>query len=160
MTRQRARGWWYPYIFVGMFGVVIVVNLVMAYFATSTFPGLATDRPFERGLAYNAAIADEEAQARLGWRMSLAARPSAPGHADVAVTVVDRLGAPVDGLAVSADLRRPTVAGHDRTLTLVRRAPGHYGAETSLDLPGQWEVRVTASLGDHVHRLRERILVP
>ena len=39
MAKIRRPGWWYPYIFVGAFGVVLLVNAALAYFATSSFTG-------------------------------------------------------------------------------------------------------------------------
>lgn len=164
--RQKQQGWWYPYIFVGGFGVVLAVNLILLFFATSTFNGLETANAYEKGLAYNEEIAAAEAQAALGWTGILEAEgrlPDTPGLEErptkVRFTVSGPEGRPVDGLGVSAVIRRPTVAGFDQTVTLSPVGPGTYGADVVLPMAGQWEVRLKATRGDDIYRLRERIFV-
>lgn len=162
----RKPGWWYPWIFVGAFAVVFAVNITMVTFATSTFSGLAVERAFDKGNAYNAEIAAERAQDALGWTAAFGIAESRP-EADDARTVVwrfvvtDKIGRPVDGLAVSATVERPTVTGHDMAITLHPTGPGTYAAETLLPFKGQWEIRLTATRpGDPAYRLRDRVRVP
>ncbi len=163
MARQRSPGWWYPYIFVALFLVVVVVNGIMAYFATTTFSGLETEHAYDRGVAYNRTIAQEEEQRRLGWSVGLTVvRPSgeAGARADVSVSIRDRDGRPLDGAGVTADIRRPTDSRHDRTAVLPARGNGAYGALVDLPLPGQWDVRIRAEHGTASHLLRQRVSVP
>lgn len=162
----RKPGWWYPWIFVGAFAVVFAVNMTMVKFATSTFSGLAVERAFDKGNAYNAEIAAEQAQAALGWTADLAIAEAVPESDDVRMvrwrlTVADRDGRPVDGLAVSARVERPTVTGHDIAITLYPTGPGAYEAQTRLPFKGQWEVRLVANRqGTPPYRLRNRVQVP
>jgi nitrogen fixation protein FixH len=161
---QRPRGWWYPYIFVGAFAVVLAVNAALYYFASSTFTGLFTDKAYEKGLAYNDALAAEEAQRRLGWTVEAEVTPG-PAEAgrrpaDLAVRFADRDGRPVGGLTVSALLRRPTQAGHDLRVELRSLGPGRYGAPVVLPLPGQWDLQVVATGGPADYRLNRRITLP
>lgn len=79
----RKDGWWYPYIFVAGFAVVVTANLIMMYFATSSFTGLETKSAYERGNAYNAQIAAQEAQDRLGWTVDFATESAQIGRAHV-----------------------------------------------------------------------------
>ena len=44
---------WIPWLFVGLFALVLVVNGSMIFVAFSTFPGLETTNAYQRGLAYN-----------------------------------------------------------------------------------------------------------
>lgn len=162
----RKPGWWYPWIFVGAFAVVFAVNITMVTFATSTFSGLAVERAFDKGNAYNAEIAAERAQEALGWSADFGIAESRE-EADDARTVVwrlvvaDKSGRPVDGLAVSAAVERPAVTGHDIAIVLHPTGPGTYAAETLLPFKGLWVVRLTASRpGDPAYRLRIRAQVP
>lgn len=162
----RKDGWWYPYIFVAGFAVVVTANLIMMYFATSTFTGLETKSAYERGNSYNALIAEQEAQDRLGWTVELTAdgrlsdQPGAPERPTVfALRMVDAQGAPIDGATVEAEIRRPTVAGHDTALRLMPVGPGTYRAETALPMAGQWDVQLLAKRGDDTYRLRQRVVV-
>ncbi len=164
-TKKRPDGWWYPYIFVAGFLVVITVNMTLAYFATSTFNGLETQNAYEKGRLYNQTIAREEAQHALGWTMVLTsdAKPHNPPGAgypvDLLLSAADAGGAALDGLVVEAEIRRPAVAGFDRTVMLSRRDAGRYGDTVVLPEPGQWEVRLIAKRGKDEFRMRERILV-
>lgn len=162
---KRADGWWYPYIFVAGFVVVIAVNGVLAYFATSTFNGLETQNAYEKGRLYNQTIAKEEAQKALGWTLTLDSRskphePPGEGYpAEIVVAATGPDGAPLEGLTIEAEVRRPTVTGRDQTVILGRQDAGRYGQTLVLPEPGQWEVRVLARRGEDEYRLRERIFV-
>ena len=37
MARKRPQGWWYPWIFVGVFGVVFAVNMTMVKFVITSY---------------------------------------------------------------------------------------------------------------------------
>ncbi len=162
MAKARPKGWWYPYIFVGGFLVVLAVNITLMYFATDTFNGLETRHAWEEGNSYNAQIAAEERQKALGWDVAFDSRSEASTTDDgtparLELVVHDAQGNPVDGLAVEAQVRRPTQAGYDQTVRLEPYGPGTYRKTVALPMIGQWEVRLVASRGDDAYRLRERI---
>lgn len=155
----RRPGWWYPYIFVAVFAVVAAVNGVMIWLAASTFTGLEADRPFERGQRYNALMA-EEASGR-DWSVDVAFDPRAGGRQGILRVDAARADrAPLTGLAVIAELRRPGLPAQDRTLTLAPTAPGRYETELALPLAGQWEARITARGTDALTRRRVRLIAP
>ncbi|MFA7429262.1 MAG: FixH family protein [Rhodospirillaceae bacterium] len=165
-TTKRPDGWWYPYIFVGGFAVVVTANLIMMYFATSTFTGLETKGAYERGLGYNQVIAQQEAQDKLGWTVAFSADgrlSDTPGAAErptvLSLRMTDAQGQPLDGVQVEASVRRPTVAGYDFDLRLMPVGPGEYKATLDLPMAGQWDVQVYAKRGDDAYRLRERVVV-
>lgn len=158
--QARKRGWWYPWLFVGMFAVVIAVNLTLAWFASSTFAGLQTEGAYVKGLAYNQTLAQAQAQERLGWTVAAEATAAGAGAAAVvAVDVRDSAGRPVEGLEVQAHLSRPATSGQDRSLGLTRRAPGAYRGEVLLPLAGQWELQVVARRGEEVYQLGKRVVI-
>jgi nitrogen fixation protein FixH len=163
---HRQRGWWIPYTFVAGFAVVLAANGAMLYFALSSFSGLSTKQAYVEGLAYNDRVAEEEAQAALGWTWDLdlaAVEPLEPnGLSRVATLRADGRGAegtPLDGLSVTATIRRPTEQGLDQTLPLRAVGPGLYETRLTLAKPGQWDVLVSAHRGEDVFRLRRRLLV-
>lgn len=158
-TVQRPRSWWIPYIFVAMFLVVVAVNGVMAYLAATTFSGLETDHAYDRGLAYNSTIAQNEEQQRLGWTVTLNVTGEA-GASDVGLSLRDRDGRPLTGAKVTADIRRPTDSAFDQSVTLAARGSGLYGATVALPLSGQWDLRVLAEHGGKTYRLRKRVVIP
>lgn len=150
MSEVRARGWWYPYIFVGALLVVVAVNALMAFFATSTFTGLSTDDAYQKGLEYNRNIAMAERQDALHWtvKTTVESQPVAPNasgaRARVIVTYNDKTGQPIDGLEVRALLTRPTVTGFEQRAALPAIAPGVYAETIDLPVNGAWDMDVVA----------------
>lgn len=162
--RQRPRGWWYPWIFVGGMLVVIAVNAVLITAAIGTFPGFETRDHYRKGLAYNANLAAAREQDQRGWQMELAFQPEhddTGGHRGrLDVRFADAAGSPLAGLDVQARLIRPTQAGHDQELALVTQGDGRYSGAVNVTLPGQWEVRVLARDGDRHFQATRRLFVP
>jgi nitrogen fixation protein FixH len=160
MVAERRPGWWYPYIFVAGFVLVLLVNLTMAYFATSTFSGLTNDHAYEAGLAYNQTLAAARKQEEMGWTVNSTVDPEANHGAHITVSYLDRDGKPVEDLTVRATLIRPTAKGHDREVTLAHVAPGTYATLQEMPLSGIWDMTVTARGGEVGYTLARRIIVP
>jgi len=161
----RRPGWWYPLIYVGVFLVVLAVNLVMAYFATHSFTGLETEQAYDKGLAYNEVLAKAKAQQALGWSVDAVVTAHDPSNssqhdADVTVSFKDKDGKPVTGLSVKAKLVRPTQAGFDQSLELVEQAGGNYASLAHPPKPGQWDLHVVAHKGEIDYEINQRVLVP
>lgn len=119
----------------GAFGVIIAVNLLMAYKAVSTFPGLETANSYVASQSFDARRAAQEA---LGW----SARPS---YADGQLTIALRQGAgglPAPVESFSAQIGRTTERQHDLHPEFT---PGQGGFTAPVDLaPGRWEIRIKA----------------
>jgi nitrogen fixation protein FixH len=165
MAVVRRPGWWYPYIFVALFMVVLMVNLTMAFFASSTFSGLATEHPYEKGLAYNQNLAMAKAQDAMGWTVELKVEPVEAGggaahRTRLAIGYLDRDGKPVEGLDVRAQLIRPTAKGYDRQISLPAGPAGTYGAIVELPLQGVWDFEAVAVGKDATYQFARRIVVP
>lgn len=167
MAKPKDTGWWYPYIFVGLFAIVVGVNGTLFYFANHTFTGLQTESAYDKGLEYNQVLAQEQAQRKLGWQLDARAHAAAvqadpAGRtADIVVTWHDRDGRPLSDLSVKAKLLRPTLAGHDTAETELKSlGGGKYGATIQLDFPGQWDMRLVALQGETQFKTTQRLLVP
>lgn len=159
-TRQRvAAGCWIPWVFVGLFLVVLAVNGTMIGIAISTFNGLKTTNAYEKGLAYNDRLAAAAEQEELGWHASWHMQNLADGKVRITLDLVDRLDQPIRSANVRARLDRPLQAGHERSLPFEELAPGRYAAAITLPLTGQWDVRLVAEARDHRYQLAKRIQV-
>ena len=165
-ARARQRGWWIPYTFVGGFVVVLIANGSMLYFATSTFSGLTTRHAYVEGLAYNDRVAAEQAQQALGWSWNFTLADIAPASSATApeartatlrVSGQDAEGRPLDGVALTALVRRPTEQGLDQSVDFRATGPGRYEANLTLPKPGQWDLLFTARRGDDSYQLRRRL---
>ena len=159
-VKERRPGWWYPWIFVGCMGLVIVVNGIMITFALDTWTGLETKGHYQKGVEYNKALAAAQAQAERGWKMDYSFVPDAERKGEVRVRFRGRDGLPLDGLEVEAMMIRPTHEGHDMKLALAGQGGGVYTAQAALPLPGQWTLRVHAWRGDEVFQDSHKIVVP
>jgi nitrogen fixation protein FixH len=127
---------------VAFFVAVMAVNFVMAYKAITTHSGVDTPDAYRTGLAYNTRIAAEERQGALGWTSEIAwATTTGPIH----LKLVDRGGAAVTGLHVTAKVQRPATDRFDHTLVMTERAPGVYEVNVpKVDL-GNWAVEISAA---------------
>ena len=137
-------------ITVSAFTVIIGVNLVLAYKAVSTFPGLEVDNSYVASQGFNARKAAQEA---LGWHLA----PSyAAGRVDLAFT--DRNGLPVAVTELEVLIGRTTSTMDDARPVFVAM-----GDVYTTELPlarGKWMVKVTArSLGGTLFEQRSELFV-
>jgi len=125
-------------ITVGAFTVIIAVNLLLAYKAISTFPGLEVQNSYVASQGFDARKAAQEA---LGWQVV----PSyAAGRVDLAFT--DRDGVPVKVAALDVLIGRTTSTAADVWPDFVAMGDVY---SAPLDLQrGRWMVRVTAQAAD------------
>ncbi len=144
---QRS-GRWIPWTFVGMFAIILAVNGTMVTLALETWSGLSTKEPYRRGLLHDRQLAEIEREQRLGWKVSVGFKPTAPGNGDIELRALDRAGKPILGAKVVARVVRPVVEGSDFTVTLLPgRDAGLYVASVHFPLRGLWEVRYSV-VGD------------
>jgi nitrogen fixation protein FixH len=148
------RSRWIPWAFVGGMTLVVVVNLVMVYYAVSTFTGVTVPRSYERGRGYDEVLAEAARQDALGWQAEVTLAGGAIG-----VAVTDREGRPVPG-RVEGVLLRP-LEGLELPLAFATRGAGHWAAETLPPQRGQWEARLTLyGPGGTPFDIRRRVVVP
>jgi nitrogen fixation protein FixH len=149
---------WIPALFFGLMLLVVVVNGTMIFFAQSTFSGLDTDQAYQQGVQYNAILKEAAASAALGWTARTSVTPAGAAR-HIAVTLTDRRGRPVRGLAVTAHLVRPVSTAFDQRLVLRPEGDGIYGADVSLPALGRWELRLAAETGATDWQAVQRIFV-
>ncbi|WP_296423674.1 FixH family protein [Yoonia sp.] len=106
MTREFT-GWHMLALMVGAFGIIIAVNLTLAYQAVATFPGLETRNSYVASQTFDA---DRAAQDALHWDVTATL-------IDTRLTVVirDENGAPVAPTIIGATFGRATHTGQDST---------------------------------------------
>lgn len=127
-------------VMVSFFGVIIAVNVLMAYKAVSTFPGLEVRNSYVASQSFDA---NRAAQQALGWTMT-------PDY-DAAdnrlyLSFSDASGQPAPLSDLSVLVGRTTESSQDQTPDFVNAA----GVWTApLDLaPGRWLLRVDARAAD------------
>jgi nitrogen fixation protein FixH len=130
------------------FGMVIAVNGVFIVLALNSWSGLSTDDAYRRGLTYNETLRQAEIQRALGWQVRTDLAPRADGRVRLSVVFTDRAEAPVEGLTIAGQLRRPSRESDDRPVELTRQGPGRYSTDLDLPLLGQWDLRLRATAPD------------
>ena len=164
MSKERKSGWWYPYIFVAGFGVVVAVNGVLIYSATTTFSGLETERHYEKGNAYNTDIEMARRQEALGWKVEAKVDPlgeeGPKRRVVIQASFKDKQDQPLDGMIVRALFIRPVQNGHDASVPLSAKGQGIYTSDVELDFHGVWDLRVVAIGEKDSYQLAQRIQIP
>lgn len=125
-------------IAVSFFGVIIAVNVVMAYSAISTFPGLEVKNGYVSSQVFDS---QRQAQDALGWHVQTDLND---GMLTIAFRDADDLPVRVD--QISALVARPTHARDDQRPEL-RYSNGSFQAPLTL-APGQWNLYLEATAYD------------
>lgn len=125
-------------ITVSAFAVIIAVNIVMAFKAVSTFPGLEVKNSYVASQVFDA---ERKAQEALGWTLT-------ESHSDGVLRLAfrDRDGLPVAVERLSAVVGRTTEAAQDLHPDFVWQN-GDYVAPVALE-PGKWMILLEAFAKD------------
>lgn len=137
-TKRTLTGWHILAMFVGGFSIIVAVNLLLAYSAVRTFPGLETDSSYVASQSFNA---DRAAQDALGWDVRL---EYGDGQLDLWIVGPDWRA--VQPEIISTTLGRATNVASDS-------APDFVWTGTHLRAPadlatGNWNLRVDLRAAD------------
>ncbi len=124
-------------VILGFFGVIVAVNVLMAYLAVTSFRGVVVDSGYVASQDFNRDQARLATQAARGWEVSVTAPGGAP---QVALTGPD--GAALGGLSVTGVIGRPADGRSEAALAFAETAPGVYAAPEAL-APGEWRLVLT-----------------
>lgn len=158
-TGASRRGRWIPWAFVGLFVVVAAVNGTMVTLALNSFPGLATEQAYNKGLAFNSALESAEARERLGWQVEMRFAQGGPLAGTVELRARDAAGKAVSDASVAARFVRPLGKGADFDASLRALGDGRYAGEARFPAPGLWELRFEVATPRGVHAGVERLVV-
>ncbi|MBI1407115.1 MAG: ferredoxin [Caulobacter sp.] len=139
----RITGWHVLIGVVAFFAIVIAVDVLFITMAFRTFSGEVASNPYEAGLAYNRTLAEERAQASLGWSVAM----TRPDDATVEIAIHDREGRPVSGLSGEAVFDRPATETGRKIVAVRVAGPGLYRL-TVPDPSGAWDIRATLKRSD------------
>lgn len=140
---RELTGWHVLAIATGAFGVIIAVNLLLAYKAVSTFPGVEVANSYAAGVGFDARRA---AQIALGWDVTTAF----DGH-QLRVDFRKQSGV-IKPLDVRLKLGRVTEEADDRTGEA--RWDGKGFTIPATLAPGLWRVDIEAVASDGTAFLR------
>lgn len=135
-------------IFTGAFGVIIAVNLVLAWQAVATFPGVEVKNSYIASQSFDR---DRAAQEALGWTV---AAEYDRGRLALAFTDAAGLPAPVASLAVLVG--RATEARDDQRPVFTRE--GRWFEAPVTLAPGRWLIRIEATAPDGTRFLQRHAI--
>jgi len=125
-------------ILIAFFGVVMTVNLTMAWFASSTFGGLVVDNSYVASQKFNGWLEKAREEKALGWSLEAMRGPDKRLMATLASA-----GTPMTDAHITARARHPLGRMPELTLTFRTLGNGHY--ESLEPLPdGRWIVHLRA----------------
>lgn len=153
-TKQREFTGKHMILVVGLFfGTIITVNLIMAYFATSSWTGLVVKNSYVASQHYNEKLEAQRAQAALGWTPTLTYQ-----NAKLVFDLKDAAGNTVVADFAEAELRRPSYEREDQVITLLPQN-SVFVADHQL-ARGAWDIFVSLSSENGTPFIyRERIVV-
>lgn len=120
-------------VFTCGFGIVIAVNLFMAYNAVGGFHGTVVDNSYVASQKYNGWLAKAEASKALGWQVMPERR--ADGR-----VVLETLGLP-QGAVINAEAERPLGERETLALTFAPEGQGRWVSAETLGA-GRWQLRM------------------
>lgn len=144
-TKVRERKFTGTHMLVAMlcfYGVIITVNLTLAYFATGTWTGLVVKNSYVASQQYNEKLAEVRRQQDTGWSSQFDYNGEKAQFA-----LLTREGSALRGFDVKARFSRPTHENEDHDTEMVEVTEGY---ETAIRLaPGVWNVEVTARASEN-----------
>ncbi|MEM8789312.1 MAG: FixH family protein [Pseudomonadota bacterium] len=148
MSARELKGRHVALIFVSAFTVIISVNLLLAYSAVRTFPGLEVKNSYVASQSFDV---DRAAQQALGWTVDAQI-------ADGVLTLrIDDAAGPVAPSISRATLGRATHVGDDREIVFRFDGTAHRAPAAGL-APGNWNLRLAAQAEDGT-AFRQRIVL-
>ena len=157
MTALSLRnGRYIPWLFVAGFAVVVAVNATMIWFAVGSFSGLYTPKPRDRGLHYNAIVAEQKTRDALGWRVEAQWRSEANR---LEIAAFDGAGQPLAGARVSVELVRPVEKRQPLSVAMNGIEPGRFAGQVELPARGNWDVDIVVEHGGEQFALTRRMFL-
>jgi nitrogen fixation protein FixH len=135
-------GWHMLGVLFLFFGTIIGVNLVLAWFAATSWTGLVVKNSYVASQQFNETTAERLKGASLGWT----ARADYAGGI-FSVEMVSADGTPVRLDAIKATIGHPATNRDDRTVELVASGDGRYEGTTEL-AAGLWQADFEAVAPD------------
>lgn len=135
--------------FVAAFGLIIGVNLLLAWSAVKTFPGLEVKNSYVASQQFDARRAAQEA---LGWAVRA-------DHADgvLRISITDRAGDPVEVQALDATVGRATHVHDDQHPAFTFDGTAYVA---TVDLgDGNWNIRMRAQAVDGTEFAQRVVLI-
>lgn len=122
------------------FGVIIGVNLLLAWFAVESWSGMTAKNGYVASIDFEGKRQAFERQEKRGWRSTMVVK-----NGQLTFVVRDKAGNPIRDLHVTAFAGRTVTEAEDQQLKLAEVKPGTYQA-TFKGANGIWQFDLHARL--------------
>ena len=145
---------------IGLVVAVLIVNLIMVYFAISTNPGLVNADYYDRGQDYEQTLVSRRNR-NPNWTIQAdIPTPLRVGELEtLRVFLVDKTGQPVEADAVTFHAYRSSDAARDFSLPMTREDKGRYVVKVAFPLIGVWDTLIAVQSGADEYSIGERLTV-
>jgi nitrogen fixation protein FixH len=141
------------FVMLAFFGVIVVVNLTMAVFASKSWTGLVVKNSYVASQAFNRELEQARIQATRGWSGDITYRDGF-----VVLSLEDKAGQPVVLDTAIAKIGRPAFEQADHQVAMLHQGNGIYHAADVLS-PGVWQISVRGTGSQGEYRLDTRLIV-
>lgn len=140
---------------VAFFAVIFAVNGVFVYVSLQSHPGVTSDDAYRKGLDHNRTLDRADRQNARGWKAAVSVVDGV-----IEARLMDDTGAPLTGLTIRGEARRPVHDRADTELMLRETGTGRYTAVGTKLSPGRWELVLTAAADDlPAYRIEHSVVV-
>ncbi len=144
ISQSRFTGYHMAVIMVSFFGVVIAVNLTMAWFAVSSWSGLVAEDTYVASQQFNSRAAAMRAMAATGIHGEVTLAPQL-----ISYTLKQRDGSPAIADSVTAHFKRPVGDHQDFQVELLKASEGNFTLAHVVPV-GDWIVEVTSTRNNEI----------
>ncbi len=123
----REKGWYWPWLIVGILAAGMIPNLVFVAIAVND-PSFAVEKDYyEKAKHWDEEMARRRASRALGWRVELEVQPAGelPGFRQIVAVVRDRNGVPLENCRVELEAFHNARAANRLTAVLDRDGTRH-----------------------------------
>lgn len=153
---SRGRAW--PVAIAGILLAGVGVNIGLIVLASSDPSAAIEPDYYRKALAWDQEMAQQERNIALGWSVHTALRLGTRRTLGrLELTLVDGLGRPLTGAAVSALVMHNARASFVESVALREVGDGRYAASVNAERPGVWEVRLSVQRDAQRFTARERL---
>lgn len=124
-------------VIVSIIGLGAIVGAVVV--GTKNFDGTVVDKPYERGLAYDA---DRHERDESGLNVEVISKELSAGANDILFSVNDKNGRRVTDVGVSVSISRPSSSSYDKTYKADLTEQGLFRIAAELPLYGYWSAKI------------------
>jgi nitrogen fixation protein FixH len=150
-VRQASRGWPWPLAIVALLVAGAASNIAFMVVASGDASFAVEPDYYRKALDWDRTMAQEAANAALGWSVSVDfERGAGPGETRLVARVADRAGEPVGGATVAVQAFASARARQVFESALEPASAGVYTGSVPSARPGLWEVRVRVHRGEDV----------